>query len=94
VTRGDAVWLAGAVSTRLDGRSDSVTAYRSSNRDGFIGEGLRVLASGLSAGRHVVRLTAEDESGAQTTRSVAILVQEQGGEPRLEQPADRGRPLG
>ncbi len=82
VVRGYPLWLVGATTTRLDGREDSVSAFWSSSRDGFLGDGLRVLASGLSAGRHVLRLAVDDGSGRELTASVVVSVEEQSGEPR------------
>jgi hypothetical protein len=85
VVQGDPVWLIGATAKRLGGRKDSVNAYWSSNRDGFLGDGLRVLVSTLSAGRHVLRLAVEDETDGEVTRSVSIWVQEQSAEPPAEE---------
>ena len=79
VEHGDPVRLVGAVTTRLDGSEDSATAYWSSNRDGFLADGLRALASELSIGRHVLRLVVEDDYGGGLSTSVVIQVTERGG---------------
>jgi hypothetical protein len=80
VLRGEPVWLEGAVSARFDGGEHPVTAFWTSNRDGFLGDGLGVLAGGLSAGRHVLRLAADDGSGGELCASVVVWVDEQRGE--------------
>ena len=48
------------------------------NRDGFIGDGFRVLADRLSIGRHLLTLTAEDGVGGEVKESVVIWVQQEG----------------
>ena len=75
---GDPLRLVGATTTRLDGLGDPVNAYWSSNRDGFLAEGLGAVVSGLSAGRHVVRLFVEDGSGGELTNAVAVQVGSRG----------------
>ena len=45
---GDPVVLTGASSSRFDGRADDAHVYWSSNRDGFLGDGLYVVAQRLS----------------------------------------------
>lgn len=81
LVRGDAVRLLGETTTRLDGRDDSMNAYWSSNRDGFLADGLRAQVTTLSVGRHLIRLDITDGSGRTLTQSVVVRVQEQSGEP-------------
>ena len=79
VARGDAVCLAGMLATRLDGRSNPITAFWSSNRDGFLADGSRACVNSLSVGRHVLRFTVQDEAGYEINKSIAIWVQERSG---------------
>lgn len=76
--REDSVSLAGTVPTRLDGSEETVTAYWSSNRDGFLADGLRATVSGLSVGRHILRLTVDD-GGGEITKTVVVWVTDRSG---------------
>jgi hypothetical protein len=73
VVYGNPVWLVGSAS---DGRSSA--AFWTSNRDGFLGDGFRVLADRLSTGRHLLTLTVEDGVGGEVKESVVIWVQQEG----------------
>jgi hypothetical protein len=79
VVYGNPVWLVGSAS---DGRSSA--AFWTSNRDGFLGDGFRVLADRLSTGRHLLTLTVEDGVGGEVIESVVIWVQQEGVEPSGE----------
>ena len=71
---GEAVMLIGEATTRLSGQAETLTAWWSSNRDGFLVDGLRARVSGLSLGRHVIRLTLAGEAGEEKFSSVVVWV--------------------
>jgi hypothetical protein len=75
--REDSVSLMGTAPTPLDGSPETVVAYWSSNRDGFLADGLRAKARSLSVGRHVLRLTVED-AGGEMSKTVVIWVDDAG----------------
>lgn len=81
VPYGEPVVLTGATSSRFDGRADDAHAYWSSNRDGFLGDGLHVVAQRLSVGRHVLRLVITEPSGAELIVTRMLLVTDPGIEP-------------
>jgi hypothetical protein len=81
IEQGDPVWLVGATTTRLDGSQDLAYAYWTSNRDGFLADGLHAVVSELSIGRHVLRLGVEDRAGGEVTKTVVISVVERSGAP-------------
>lgn len=76
--KGEPVKLIGRTGMRFDGRLDSVHAYWTSSRDGYLADGLRAVVSGLSAGRHVLRLVIEDGSRAEISDRVMITVEDTG----------------
>jgi hypothetical protein len=84
IEQGDPVWLVGATTTRLDGSQGLPYAYWTSNRDGFLADGLQAVVSELSLGRHVLRLVAEDRSGGEVAKTVVISVVERSGAPQEE----------
>lgn len=73
---GEPVQLVGRTGMWFDGRQDPVHAYWTSNRDGYLADGLRAVVSGLSAGPHVIRLVTEDDSRAEISDRVMITVEE------------------
>jgi hypothetical protein len=87
IEQGDPIWLAGAATTGPCGSAGSATAYWTSNRDGFLADGLRAVVSELSVGRHVLRLVVEDGSGGELSKTVVICVAERGYAPQAEQGA-------
>jgi len=78
VAYGNPIWLVGAATSLFGENRKSVDAFWTSNRDGFIGDGFRVLADRLSTGRHLLTLTVEDGSGDEVKESVLIWVQQEG----------------
>jgi hypothetical protein len=77
VACGNPIWLVGAATSLFGEDGKSVDAFWTSNRDGFIGDGVRVLANRLSTGRHVLTLTVEDGIGGEVKESVVIRVQQE-----------------
>lgn len=81
IEQGHPVWLVGSTATRLDGSESQVSAYWSSNRDGFLADGLRAMVSELSVGRHSLRLLVEDGTGGEIAKTVVVWVTPHGGTP-------------
>jgi hypothetical protein len=65
------------VAASLFGEEGQIDAFWSSNRDGFLGDGLSVFVPHLSAGRHVLTLTADDGIGGEVTEQVVVRVRQQ-----------------
>ena len=78
VAYGNPIWLVGAATSLFGEDGKSIDAFWTSNRDGFIGDGFRVLADRLSTGRHLLTLAVEDGSGGEVKESVVIWVQQEG----------------
>jgi hypothetical protein len=74
ILQGSQVVLAGVVNTRLDGAPDTTYAYWTSHRDGFLADGLRATVSGLSVGRHMLRLAVVDPDGAEVSQTLTVTV--------------------
>ncbi len=70
------LWLSGIAESLLGEEGKPVDAFWSSNRDGFIGNGLSVHAPRLSPGRHVLTLTVDDGSGGELTARVTVHVRQ------------------
>ena len=73
---GDPIWLVGAAGA-LFGEEGAIDAFWSSNRDGFLGDGLSVFAIRLSQGRHVLTLTVDDGLGGEVQENVVLRVRRQ-----------------
>jgi hypothetical protein len=78
VAFGNPIWLVGTSTSLFGEDRKAVDAFWTSNRDGFIGDGVRVLANRLSTGRHLLTLTVEDGIGGEVKESVVIWVQQEG----------------
>jgi hypothetical protein len=57
-----------------DGAPDTTYAYWTSHRDGFLADGLRATVSGLSVGRHMLRLAVVDPDGAEVSQTLTVTV--------------------
>ncbi len=74
----DVILLQGTYTDREDVPPfDDIEFVWSSDRDGEIGRGQNTTAIGLSAGRHIITLTATDRDGMTGSTSVVIWVGEQ-----------------
>lgn len=73
VDQGEALDLVGTVPMRLDGTATPPHAYWTSNRDGFLADGLQARVTNLSPGRHSIRLITEDERGAETAQGTVVV---------------------
>ncbi|QIG52222.1 hypothetical protein G5V57_33700 [Nordella sp. HKS 07] len=67
------VRLIGRTEMWLDGRSDDPHAYWTSNRDGFLADGLQAEIDGLSRGRHVLRLVVDDGTSETSDRVIVSV---------------------
>jgi hypothetical protein len=72
MSAGSPAWLVGAAESLLGENGKAIDAFWSSNRDGFLGDGLSVLVPGLSPGRHVLTLTVDDGIGGEATERVVV----------------------
>jgi hypothetical protein len=66
--------LMGEATTPLSGQGKPMTAWWTSNRDGFLADGLRARVSNLSVGRHVIRLTLAEGPGEEEFKNVVVWV--------------------
>jgi len=78
VTYGNPIWLVGAAIPLLNEKGRQIDAFWSSNRDGFLGDGFRVLVTRLSPGRHVITLTAEARHCNEVKECVTVWVKREG----------------
>ena len=81
LTYGGPIWLAGAAGSLLGEEGRTIDAFWSSNRDGFLGDGLSVFAQRLSPGRHALTLTVEDGSGGEANQRVVVWVRQESDRP-------------
>jgi hypothetical protein len=71
---GNGLRLSGDVALSLGEEHQPLDAFWSSNRDGFIGNGLSVFAQRLSPGRHVLTLTVNNGASGESTAQVRVQV--------------------
>lgn len=57
-----------------DGSLDDAALAWSSDRDGSLGTGQEIATQSLSAGRHVITLTATDSAGAEVQTSITVII--------------------
>lgn len=74
VTTSQTITFTGAGTDAEDGALTGTSLVWTSNRDGKIGTGTNIQKSGLSAGIHVITLTATDAGGLTDTDTVTITV--------------------
>jgi hypothetical protein len=77
VAHGQPLRLA-AAATPHGSEEGPTVVFWTSNRDGFLGDGFRVLTDRLSPGRHVLTFTVVDRSGDELKESVIVRVQQNG----------------